>query len=245
MHVPPNSVASAEPNLQLVKKDAFINKSVVTKVSPGGVGLSDSIEKLVFADYSCPAPNAINKVNVPMQGILKKAIEFISLFGLVGIVCLLVTLSSPLVRAQDIKGKAYLPRLADMMNDAMQIHHIKLWIAGRANNWTLAAYEAKKIKETIEEIKETIIDIQALLPQWRHVTLGEMLTKFDSSLMALDEAVKVKDAGRFETSYRELTATCNACHVSAGQSQVKIIVPVLNGSGSFSDQDFATESNQQ
>ena len=180
-----------------------------------------------------------------MQGILKKAIEFISLLGLVGIVLLLITLSSPLVRAQDIKGKAYLPRLADMMNDAMQIHHIKLWIAGRANNWTLAAYEAKKIKETIEEIKETIIDIQALLPQWRHVTLGEMLTKFDSNLIALDQAVNAKDAAKFETSYRELTATCNACHVNAGESQVKIIVPVSNGSGSFADQDFAADSSRR
>ena len=180
-----------------------------------------------------------------MQGILKKAIEFISILGLVGIVLLLITLSSPLVRAQDIKGKAYLPRLADMMNDAMQIHHIKLWIAGRANNWTLASYEAKKIKETIEEIKETIIDIQALLPQWRHVTLGEMLTKFDSNLMALGQAVKAKDAAKFETSYRELTATCNACHVNAGESQVKIIVPVSNGSGNFVDQDFAADSSHQ
>ena len=206
--------------------------------------LSDSIEKLVFGDYNCSAPNPINKAIVSMQGILKKAIEFISLLGLVGIVCLFVTLSSLLVRAQEIKGKAYLPRLADMMNDAMQIHHIKLWVAGHANNWTLAAYEAKKIKETIEEIKETIVDIQALLPQWRHVTLGEMLTKFDSSLMALDQAVKAKDSAKFETSYRELTATCNACHVSAGQSQVKIIVPIANGSGSFSDQDFATDSSQ-
>jgi hypothetical protein len=180
-----------------------------------------------------------------MQGILKKSLEFISFLGLVGIVCLLVTLNSTLVRSQEMKGKGYLPRLADMMNDAMQTHHIKLWAAGQANNWTLAAYESKKIKETIEEIKESIIDIQVSSPQWQRVTLGEMLTKFDSSLMSLDDAVKAKDAAKFEMTYRELTAACNVCHVSVGQSQVKIIVPVSNGNGSFSDQDFATDSRQQ
>ena len=169
----------------------------------------------------------------------------LSLLGLIGTTSLLTSFDATLGRAEETKGNRYLPHLADLMNEAMQVRHIKLWFAGHAENCALAGYEVKKIKETIEEIKETIIDIQALLPQWRHVTLGEMLTKFDSSLMALYQAVTVKDAAKFETSYRELTATCNACHVSAGQSQVKIIVPALNGSGSFSDQDFATESNQQ
>jgi len=60
-----------------------------------------------------------------MQGIWKKAPAFICLFGVVGIASLLVNLDPNLVRAQEAKGN--LPHLGDLMNNAMQIHHTKLW----------------------------------------------------------------------------------------------------------------------
>jgi predicted secreted protein len=175
---------------------------------------------------------------------MKKALVFKSLLGLIGIACLLVNLNSTPVRAQEVKGRGYIPHLADLMNASMQVHHTKLWLAGHANNWALAEYEVRKIKEAIEEIKETIIDIQTLSPQWRFVPLGEMLKRFDSNLDSLNQAVKAKDTVRFNTSYGEFTATCNACHMSAGQPQIKIIEPVFNGM-TFSDQDFTTDSGRQ
>jgi hypothetical protein len=173
-----------------------------------------------------------------MAGILKKAFLFVSLLGLVGVAGPLVNLNSTPVQAQEQKARAYFPRLADLMNSAIQIHHTKLWFAGRATNWVLAGYEAKKIKETIEEIKEAIVDIQNSSPQWRQVPVGEMLRSFDSKLAAVGQAIEAKDAARFNATYQELTATCNACHTSAGQSQIKIIVPGPNDGGAFADQDF-------
>jgi len=175
---------------------------------------------------------------------MKKTLILMSLLGL-SIAGLLVNLNSTRVHAQEIKGKGYLSQLADLMNTVMQVHHTKLWFAGHANNWALAAYEVRKIKEAIEEIKETIIEIQALSPQWRIVSLGEILKNFDSNLDSLDQAVKAKNEVKFNASYRELTDTCNACHMSAGQSQIKIIEPVLNGGGTFSDQDFTTDTGRQ
>lgn len=173
-----------------------------------------------------------------MAGILKKAFLFVSLLGLVGVAGPLVDLNSTPVQAQEQKARAYFPRLADLMNSAIQIHHTKLWLAGRATNWVLAGYEAKKIKETIEEIKEAIVDIQTSSPQWRQVPVGEMLSSFDSKLAAVGQAIEAKDAARFNAAYQELTATCNACHASAGQSQVKIIVPASKDGGALADQDF-------
>jgi len=175
-----------------------------------------------------------------MQGIWKKALAFICFFGVVGIASLLVNLDPNLVRAQEAKGN--LPQLGDLMNNAMQIHHTKLWFAGHVNNWALAKYELRKIKETIEEVKEDIVAIQTRSPQWRHVSINEMLKSFDSSLKTLDQAVKTKDANRFDTNYRELTAACNACHVSIGQPQIKIVEPLSNGS--FADQDFTADGGQ-
>ena len=34
MHVPPNSVGSAEPNLKLIKKDAFVNELKQVRSGP-------------------------------------------------------------------------------------------------------------------------------------------------------------------------------------------------------------------
>jgi hypothetical protein len=176
-----------------------------------------------------------------MQGIWKKALAFMSLFGLVGIASLLVNLDSNLVRAQEAKGN--LPHLGDLMNNAMQIHHTKLWFARHANNWALADYELRKIKEAIEEVKEDIVTIQTRSPQWRHVSINEMLKSVDFNLRSLDEAVKAKDANRFDTNYRELTNACNVCHVSIGQPQIKIVEPLSNGS--FADQDFTADGGQR
>jgi hypothetical protein len=179
-----------------------------------------------------------------MPGTVKKALVFLSLLGPVGIAGLLVNLNSMPVRAQEVTAKGYLP-LAHLMNDAMQVHHIKLWFSGNAKNWALAAYELKKIKDTIEEVKESIVDLQKSSPEWRRVPIGEILTSVDSNLRSLDEAIKAKDAVRFDSSYSELTGTCNACHVSAGQPQIKIINPILNGGSTFADQDFITDSGRQ
>ncbi len=180
-----------------------------------------------------------------MQGNLKRAPVPTVLFRLVCAAGLLIGLSSTPGLAQEAKGKGYLPHLADLMNEAMQVHHAKLWFAGHANNWELASYELKKIKETIEEVKETIVEIQTAAPQWQRVPVGEMLAILDGDLVNLDQAVKTKDAAKFDTAYHELTATCNACHVRAGQPQIKIIEPSQNGSGTFPDQDFTSDGRQR
>ena len=175
-----------------------------------------------------------------MQEVLKRAF----VFWLIGAAGLFMNFNSTPARAQDTKANGYVAHLADLMNEAMQVHHAKLWFAGHASNWVLAAYEVKKIKETIVEIKESIVDIQTASPQWQHVPVGEMLRSFDSNLDAVDQAVKAKDATKFDTAYHDLTATCNACHTRAGQPQIRIVVPLPNGGGPFPDQDFTSGSGQ-
>ena len=71
------------------------------------------------------------------------------------------------------------------MNTSMQLHHTKLWFAGHADNWALASYELKEIKETIE-------DIQTFSPVWQGVPVGEMVKSLDANLDALDQAIKAK-----------------------------------------------------
>jgi hypothetical protein len=171
-----------------------------------------------------------------MQGTLKRAIGFV-LF--VGTASLLVNFNATPGHAQEVKRNA-LPQLADLMNESMQTHHAKLWFAGHAGNWALAAYEVKKIRGTIDQIKETIVDIQIASSYWQNFSVNEMLKNFDSNLDAVDQAVKAKNLVKFEATYQGFTAACNECHTRLGQSQIKIIVPLPNGSDTFPNQEFTT-----
>ena len=172
-----------------------------------------------------------------MQETMKRALVLVFFVGTAG---LLVNFNATPGRAQEVKRNVYLPQLADLMNESMQTHHAKLWFAGHAGNWVLAAYEVKKIKGTIEEIKETIVDIQTASSHWRSFPVNEMLKNLDSNLDVLDQAINAKDPAKFEAAYQGFTAACNVCHTSAGQSQIKIITPLPNGSGTFPNQDFIT-----
>jgi hypothetical protein len=161
-----------------------------------------------------------------------------SLLGLVVTAGLLVNFNATPGRAEEAKGKGYLPGLGDLMNTSMQLHHTKLWFAGHADNWALAAYELKEIKETIE-------DIQTISPEWQGVPVGEMVKILDPNLDALDQAIKAKNPVKFDAAYHELTASCNACHTGANQPEIKIIEPLPQGGGTFADQDFTTGSGPQ
>jgi hypothetical protein len=180
-----------------------------------------------------------------VYGIIKRALGLVSLLSLIAAAALLVSANATLVRADDAKSNRYLPHLADLMNEAMQVHHIKLWFAGHAENWALAGYEVKKIKETINEIKETIVDIQSISPLWQRLPVNEMLKNLDSNINAVDQAVTTKNSAKFVSAYQGFTAACNACHVSANQPQIKIIQPLGNGGSPFADQDFATGNSPQ
>jgi uncharacterized protein (DUF305 family) len=173
-------------------------------------------------------------VNIPHR----LAIIVVAVIGLFGGLCLNTA------QAQQPPARGNLPHLASLMNESMQVHHTKLWLAGHSNNWELAAYELAKIKETVEEVKETIVEIQAASRQWQRVPIGEMLRTFDISLSSVSESIKASDGSKFETAYRNLTATCNACHASAGQPEIKIIVPAGSGNGAFLDQDFSSDEKK-
>jgi cytochrome c553 len=176
-----------------------------------------------------------------MPDSLKRVLALGLLLGSIGGVALLVNLAATPTRAQ--APNRYLPHLGDLMNQSMQVHHTKLWLAGHAGNWRLAAYEVSKLKETIELVKEAIVDIQKASAKWQRAPIGDLFGNLDSQLNALERAVKAKDSDKFETAYRGLTATCNACHSRVGESQIKIMVPTAGGT--YVDQDFTAGGGAQ
>jgi cytochrome c553 len=124
--------------------------------------------------------------------------------------------------------KAYVPGLEVFMS-SIQSEHAKLWYAGRARNWPLAAY-------TLSEIKEVMSDVQDFVPTFRNLPLADMLDAVITGEIAqLEKAVDAKDRRAFAAGYAKLTAACNACHQETGNGFIRIRRP---RGRAFPNQDF-------
>ncbi|MGE5158909.1 MAG: hypothetical protein ACM3OF_12270 [Gemmatimonas sp.] len=121
-------------------------------------------------------------------------------------------------------GEQYVPQLGDIMN-AAQTRHIKLYFAGKAQNWDLADYELQKLRTNLAEA--------AVLYEGIPVNNVTMMVE---PLKAVEDAIKAKDARRFASTVGELTDGCNTCHRSMNRNFITIRQPTEQP---FSDQSFA------
>jgi hypothetical protein len=116
----------------------------------------------------------------------------------------------------------YAPGLGDFMTAYVQPHHTKLWFAGAAGNWTLAAYEANELDETFDDVKT----YQAT---WKDVPVAKLVGAIlEPSLKQVNAAIAQKNVAAFKAAYGGLTAACNACHTAAGHGLIRIVVPAAN-----------------
>ncbi len=104
----------------------------------------------------------------------------------------------------------YVPGLGEIMT-LNQMRHTKLWLAGEARNWDLAAYE-------LDELKEGFDDAAKYHPTHKNVPLpipGLIDRIMKVPLADLGKAIQARDPKAFETAYDSLTAGCNSCHQAA------------------------------
>lgn len=102
---------------------------------------------------------------------------------------------------------AYTPGLGEIMA-ANQMRHSKLWFAGQAGNWALAAYELDELKEGLDDAarfhpvhKDSPLPVPALIQK--------IMTQ---PMTDLGAAIEAHDGGGFAARYDALTAACNSCH---------------------------------
>ena len=144
------------------------------------------------------------------------------------VVALLMASSlTPLAMAQSGMNlpptEQYVPRLGDIMN-AIQQRHIKLWFAGKARNWELAAYELRQLKSGLIEAATLYSGIPAT-----------NVTRLAEPAQSVADAIEAKDSRRFAKAASEFTNGCNACHQSIGRGFIVMQVPTASP---FSDQVF-------
>ena len=109
--------------------------------------------------------------------------------------------------------KQYTPRLVVIMS-AAQNQHLKLWLAGKAKNWELAAYELRQLTDSLAEAAVLYPGIPV-----------SNVTTLQEPLLSIADAVMAGDGRKFAASVRKLTDGCNACHSSMNRSYIVMTLP--------------------
>ncbi len=146
------------------------------------------------------------------------------------IIALTVCALTPFALAQSginaATGEQYVPRLGDIMN-AAQLRHMKLWFAGKALNWELAAYELGQLKASLVEAAS----LYSGIPVTSVSTMAE-------PVQSISDAITARDGRRFSNAIGELTNGCNACHQSMERGYIVMRIP---DASPFSNQLFAPQ----
>ena len=109
---------------------------------------------------------------------------------------------------------AYKPGLGEFMS-SIQVHHEKLWFAGKAENWQLADFEIHEIMEAVDDIKTYAAD--------RPET--EKIIMLQPVIDSLNKSIQQKNLSSFKQNFIALTNTCNNCHTAVNYNFNKIKIP--------------------
>jgi hypothetical protein len=111
-------------------------------------------------------------------------------------------------------NNAYKPGLGEFMSE-IQVHHAKLWFAGKDENWELANFEVGEIQEALDDIPKYCSD----RPEIKSIG---MITP---AIYNIGNAIKEKDENKFVAEFTVLTATCNDCHKATNHAFNLIKIP--------------------
>ena len=155
----------------------------------------------------------------------------IASFSLIfGITTLLTACATHHHPAHDHEHSYYTPGLGEIMAQSA-VRHAKLWFAGQAQNWDLAAYE-------VDELHEGFEDAAKFHPTHKHIQQpvpALIAQHMDQPLKDLEKAIKTKNLPAFNQHFDELTVGCNACHQVSEFGFNRVTRPTHNP---FSNQAF-------
>ena len=117
------------------------------------------------------------------------------------------------------------PGLGDLMLE-IQVHHNKLWFAGKQENWPLAQFEH-------DEIMEILTQAQKIETERAEVKLFKVM--IFPQLDSVQKSITQKNADHFTTTFTNLTNACNNCHTDTKYNFNKMVIPEHPP---FSNQEF-------
>jgi hypothetical protein len=130
----------------------------------------------------------------------------------------------------DAEPAPFNPQMAALMSMLIQPRHAKLGLAGKAENWPLAGYALK-------ELKQGFLVAARAVPRWKGLPVPDLFDAAVSQPLALlDFAIKAQEPHQFAEGYARLTTGCNACHATTDHAFVVIKAP--DSDAAFPNQDF-------
>jgi hypothetical protein len=121
------------------------------------------------------------------------------------------------------------PQMAALMSMLIQPRHAKLGLAGKADNWPLAGYMLK-------ELKQGFVVVSRAVPRWKGLPVPDLVeAAVNQPITLLDIAIKLSYKAQFDEAYGRLTQACNACHATTDHPFVVIKVP---DASAFPNQQF-------
>jgi len=119
--------------------------------------------------------------------------------------------------------------MGDLMNTLVQPRHLKLGLAGQAQNWPLAKY-------ALEQLRAAFANIASAKPKFAGMPVADLVDlALTQPFNAIDAAIKQQDAQKFAAAYDQVGQGCNACHVELDHPYVVIKTP---DASAFPNQDF-------
>jgi hypothetical protein len=137
--------------------------------------------------------------------------------------------------AQSLYGDAnaqpapFNPQMAALMSMLIQPRHAKLGLAGKAENWALAAY-------ALRELMQGFMIAGKAVPRWKGLPVADLFdASVDHPMRQIHVAINLKSLRQFNEAYIRLTGACNACHATTDHSFIVIKVP---NASAFPNQEF-------
>ena len=121
-------------------------------------------------------------------------------------------------------SEAYKPGFGELMS-GIQLHHAKLWFAGKNQNWPLAGFEVHEMQEAFETIEKYCAE--------REETRA--IEMMNPAIDSIKKSIEQQQADLFEKSYIYLTTACNNCHKATKHEFNNVIIPSVSP---ISNQNF-------
>src|SRR5215208_8485727 len=101
-------------------------------------------------------------------------------------------------RAADAEPAPFNPQMSALMSMLIQPRHAKLGLAGKAENWALAGYAFKELKQGTAVISRAV-------PRWKGLPVPDLFeAALGPTFAVLDFAIKAGEPGQFAQAYDKL-----------------------------------------
>jgi len=124
------------------------------------------------------------------------------------------------------------PQMSALMSMLIQPRHAKLGLAGQAENWSLAGYMLK-------ELRQGFLVVSRAVPRWKGLPVPDLVdASVDQPMKLIEAAIKLQYKGQFDQAYAQLTERCNACHTTTEHPYIVIKAP---DASAWPNQDFGVK----